>query len=304
MKSQSDPHILMCRPEHFGVRYAINPWMNPKEWLRDERALAQASQSQWMALYKTLRGLGAHIELVPPEAGVPDLVFTANAAVVMDRKALLARFRHPQRRAEEEHLAAAFRGLRKRRMIDDIVTLPDGVTLEGAGDCVFDRTRNLFWLGYGPRSDDAAAKVVEDVFGLDVEALELVDPRFYHMDTALSALPRGEIMYVPQAFAVEARAAIATRVPASQRIEIAEHDATQLCANAVCIGDNLVMSGCSDRLRGQLADRGYRVVTTPLTSFLRSGGSAFCLTLRLDLESARSAELSWQAPMGVTASRG
>ncbi|ARQ01383.1 dimethylarginine dimethylaminohydrolase family protein [Pseudorhodoplanes sinuspersici] len=292
MKVQSNPRILMCRPEHFGVVYAINPWMDPSEWERDVRKLAAASHSQWMALRKTLRDLGARIELVPPVAGVPDLVFTANAAVVMDRKALLARFRHPQRRAEENHLAAAFQSLRARGIIDEIVTLPDDVTLEGAGDCVFDRARNLFWLGYGPRSDAAAANTVKDVFGLDVVPLELVDPRFYHMDTALSALPRGEIMYVPQAFSAEGRAAIAAHVPASQRIGIAEDDAVQLCANAVSIGDTLVMSACSDYLSAQLAERGYRVVTTPLTSFLRSGGSAFCLTLRLDLTSAQSASQS------------
>ena len=303
MKFQSNPRILMCRPEHFGVLYAINPWMDPSEWERDVRKLAAASHSQWMALRKTLRDLGARIELVPPVAGVPDLVFTANAAVVMDRKALLARFRHPQRRAEENDLAAAFHSLRARGIIDEVVTLPDGVTLEGAGDCVFDQTRNLFWLGYGPRSDATAVKTVKDVFGLEVVALELIDPRFYHMDTALSALPRGEIMYVPGAFTTEGRAAIAARVPASQRIEIAEDDAVQLCANAVSIGNTLVMSACSERLRAQLADRGYRVVTTPLTSFLRSGGSAFCLTLRLDLTSAQSAGLTNPALLDVTASR-
>ena len=303
MKIQSNPRILMCRPEHFGVLYAINPWMDPSEWERDESTLGAASHSQWMALRKTLRDLCARIELVPPVPGVPDLVFTANAAVVMDRKALLARFRHPQRRAEEVLLADAFHSLRARGIIDDVVTLPDVVTLEGAGDCVFDRTRDLFWLGYGPRSDAAAAKTVKDVFGLDVVALELVDPRFYHMDTALSALPRGEVMYVPGAFTAEGRAAIAARVPASQRIEIAEDDAVQLCANAVCIGDVLVMSACSERLRAQLAERGYRVVTTPLTSFLRSGGAAFCLTLRLDLASAQAADVSNPKRMDATASR-
>lgn len=299
MKTMNGPHILMCRPEYFGVRYAINPWMKPAEWERDERALAQTSQSQWTGLYRTLRSLGAQIELVPPEAGVPDLVFTANAAVVMDRKALLARFRHPQRRAEEDHLAAAFHGLRTRRMIDDIARLPDGVRLEGAGDCVFDRSRNLFWLGYGPRSDAAAADVVRDVFGLETIALELIDPRFYHMDTALSALPRGEIMYVREAFNAEGRAMIEERTSASQRIPIAEHDAAQLCANAVSIGDNLVTSSCSDRLRAELAERGYRVVTTPLTAFLRSGGSAFCLTLRLDLASAHAAHRSAQDAIAI-----
>ncbi len=289
MTTQANPRILMCRPEHFGVIYSINPWMNPAEWGRHEQALAATSHGQWMALHKTLRDLGARIELVSPAAGLPDLVFTANAAVVMDRKALLARFRHPQRRAEEGHLAASFQGLRARGIVDEIVDLPDDLTLEGAGDCVFDRMRNQFWLGYGPRSDAAAAKVVEDVFGLDVVALELVDPRFYHMDTALSALPRGEIMYVPEAFNANGRAIIASHAPASQRIAIAQDDATQLCANAVCIGDDLVMSSCSDRLRAQLTERGYRVVTTPLTAFLRSGGSAFCLTLRLDLKLPQSA---------------
>jgi len=282
------PRILMCRPEHFGVVYSINPWMDPAEWGRDEQALAATSHSQWMALHQTLRNLGARIELVPPAAGLPDLVFTANAAVVMDRKALLARFRHPQRRVEEGQLAITFAALRTRGIIDEIVMLPDDVVLEGAGDCVFDRTRNLFWLGYGQRSDAAATKAVEDVFGLDLVALELADPRFYHMDTALSALPRGEIMYVPEAFTAEGRDIIASRAPKSQRVAIAQEDATQLCANAVCIGDALVMSACSDRLRAQLAERGYRVVTTPLTSFLRSGGSAFCLTLRLDLQSRQS----------------
>lgn len=299
MKTRMSPHILMCQPEHFGVLYSINPWMNPREWERDEHTLAAMSHSQWTALRKVLRDLGARIELVQPAPGVPDLVFTANAAVVMDRKALLARFRHAQRRAEEKHLADAFETLRARGIIDDVMTLPDDVTLEGAGDCVFDRSRNLFWVGYGPRSDEAAANVVEDVFGLDVIALELVDPRFYHMDTALSALPRGEIMYVPQAFTAEGRAAIAARVPASERIEIADHDATQLCANAVCIGDDLVMSSCSDRLRGELAERGYRVVTTPLTAFLRSGGSAFCLTLRLDLASAQAAGRAAVEPIAI-----
>jgi ornithine aminotransferase len=280
-----EPRILMSPPDFFGVHYAINPWMDPAEWGKDARALAAASQEQWLALHATLSDLGARIELMPPASGLPDLVFTANAAVVMDRKALLARFRYPERSGEEPHIAATFRTLQARDLIDEIATLPEGVGLEGAGDCVFDRTRNMFWLGYGPRSDEDAAPVVEDTFGLDVVPLELVDPRFYHMDTALSVLPRGEVMWVPEAFSAHGRQVISAYVPASQRIAIGEADAVQLCANAVCIGNSLVMSSCSEELRAELLERGYRVVATPLTSFLRSGGSAFCLTLRLDLAS-------------------
>jgi len=205
--------FLMCRPEHFGVTYTINPWMDPSSWAREDRSLVSASRREWAALYRTLRNQGAAIELVPPAAGLPDLVFTANAAVVLDRQALLARFRHPQRQREEAHFEAAFRALQARGLIDGVRKLPEGLVLEGAGDCVWDATRALFWLGYGPRTDLAARRVVEDAFGFEAVALELADPRFYHMDTALSPLPHGEMMYLPQAFTAEGLAAIRVRVP-------------------------------------------------------------------------------------------
>ncbi len=287
MNAETKPRLLMCRPEHFGVVYAINPWMNPRDWEQEEGALAEQSQREWKTLRDVFADLGARIDLVPAALGVPDLVFTANSAVVLDRTVLLAKFRHAPRRKEESHYAAAFRALQGRGLIDSIRNLPDGLVLEGAGDCVWDSTRTMFWLGYGPRSDAAAAGIVENTFGVNVAALELCDPRFYHMDTALCPLSQGEVMYVPEAFTAEGRAAIRDRVAMAQRIEIGMEDACQLAANAVCIGDTLVMSACGARLRAELEERGYRVVTVPLGSFLRSGGAAFCLTLRLDLQSGR-----------------
>lgn len=286
MKTQPNAHLLMCRPQHFAVSYTINPWMDPSSWARNDRMLAAAARQEWAALQRALHDAGAEIDLVPSAPGVPDLVFTANAAVVLDGKALLARFRHPERRPEEPHFAAAFRKLRGRGVISAVRTLPDGIALEGAGDCVWDQTRNLFWMGYGPRSDEAARDHVADEFGVEVAALELADPSFYHMDTALCPLSGGEVVYVPEAFTPAGRAAIRARVEPEQRIEIADEDARRLAANAVCIGSTVVLSGCSDGLRGSLTERGYRVIETPLDSFLRSGGSAFCLTLRLDRCSA------------------
>jgi len=286
--SRSSPAaaLLMCEPAHFGVTYSINPWMDPASWARDDRALTAAARREWSAYRRVLERLGAAIELIPAAPGLPDLVFTANAALVLDRTALLARFRHPERQAEESHVAAAFQALLARGIVDEVVALPDGVVLEGAGDCVWDATRQLFWMGHGPRSSLAARAAVTEIFGADVVALELADPRFYHMDTALAALPGGEVMYVPCAFTAAGRAAIHERVPAAQRIELGDEDATRLAANTVAIGDTLVMSACSRRLRAALRERGYRVATTSLASFQRSGGSAFCLTLRLDRRSA------------------
>src|SRR5215471_20417457 len=153
--------FLMCRPEHFAVSYTINPWMDPKRWARDAGAHA-AAEREWAALHRKLLMLGAAVELVPPVPGLPDLVFTANAAVVLDGKALLARFRHPERQAEEPRFAATFRKLQARGTITSVRLLPDDVTLEGAGDCVWDETRNLFWMGYGPRSDEAARHAVAE----------------------------------------------------------------------------------------------------------------------------------------------
>ena len=277
--------FLMCRPDHFAVDYAINPWMNPNSWARESRILVDASRREWAALHRALAGLGAAIELVPPAPHLPDLVFTANAAVVLDRKAVLARFRYPERRGEEELFESGFRALQGRGLVDMVAKLPGDLVLEGAGDCVWDRTRNLFWMGYGPRSDRDASGPIRDIFEVDTVALELADARFYHLDTALCPLSRGEVMYVPAAFTPEGLARIHEHVTPAQRIEVPMEDACRLAANAVCVGDTIVTSDCGKHLRLQLAERGYRVLTTPLPSFLRSGGAAFCLTLRLDWRS-------------------
>jgi N-dimethylarginine dimethylaminohydrolase len=282
--------ILMCAPEHFAVTYTINPWMDPTQWAQEAQSLGMAARRQWTRLRKTLKSLGATIELVPPAEGLPDLVFTANAAVVMDGIALVANFRHPERQPESAQYERSFRDLWARGIIRAVRTMPDNILLEGAGDCVWDSARQMFWTGYGPRSDRDAARVVSETFGLKAQPLELVNPRFYHMDTALAPLARGEVMYVPSAFSEDGLREIHARVAPEQRIELSDKDAAVFCANAVKIGDDIVMSSCSTTLRRRLEADGYRVHPTGLGAYHRSGGSAFCLTLRLDHQSAQAQE--------------
>jgi len=282
--------ILMCAPDHFAVSYTINPWMDPAEWAAQSAKYTVVARREWKRLHQRLQQLGVAIELVPPAASLPDLVFTANAAVVMDGIALLAHFRHPERQAEESPYERAFRELWAHGMIASVRRLPEGIILEGAGDCVWDSARRIFWMGYGPRSTRSAARAVSDTFGVETVALELVDPRFYHMDTALSALPRGELMYVPSAFTAQGLRQIRSRVAPEQRIELGEKDASLFAANAIRLNDDIVMSGCGPALRHRLEGAGYIVHSTPLSAFHRSGGSAFCLTLRLDQRSVRSAD--------------
>src|SRR5215813_9484517 len=150
------PRLLMCPPQHFAVSYSINPWMDPQAWTDSGESLHATAVRQWAALRRTLAAKGAAIETVEPAPDLPDLVFTANAAVVLDGKALLASFRHPERQREQPVYAAAFRALAARGLLDEVVEMPAGVALEGAGDCIWDRKRGLFWMGCGFRSDVAA----------------------------------------------------------------------------------------------------------------------------------------------------
>lgn len=282
LAEKPQPRFLVCPPQHFAVSYSINPWMDPAAWTDTAAALHETAQRQWAGLRQALAAAGATLETVEPAAGLPDLVFTANAAVVFDRKAVLARFRHRERQAEEPLFAAAFATLQARGLIDDILVLPAGVTLEGAGDCIFDGRRGLFWMGCGFRSDAAAGPALEEYLGLPCLALPLADPSFYHLDTALCVLPSGDVIYYPAAFTSAALAVIHKHVAPQARIPLDRADAVRFAANAVCVDRTIVLSSCSEALRRSLQDRGYAVVETPLDVFQRSGGSACCLTLRLD----------------------
>lgn len=296
LAAPSPPRFLMCRPQHFAVTYAINPWMNPKAWAETGGALHAAAERQWADLYETLTARGVAIDLVEPVSGLPDLVFTANAAVVLDRKVLLARFRHSERQGEQPVFAATFHALAARGLIDHVSEMPEGLAHEGAGDCIWDPQRRIFWMGSGFRSDAAAAAVIEDTFGVRCLPLALADPNFYHLDTCFHALPCGGVIYYPAAFTPDALALIHEHVAPAQRIALGAADAKRFAANCVCVDGVIVMSACSAVLRRTLERRGYAVVATPLTAFQRSGGSACCLTLRLDHASRAAADLAEPTP--------
>jgi N-dimethylarginine dimethylaminohydrolase len=201
---------------------------------------------------------------------------------VLDGKALLARFRHPERQREEPLFEAGFRALGRRGLIEAVAAMPEGMALEGAGDCIWDPRRRLFWMGCGFRSDRAAAPAVERQFGVRCVPLELADPSFYHLDTALCVLPCGAVIYHPSAFTPDALATLHAEVAPVDRIALEAADAARFAANAVAFGRVVVVSSASMALRRALKVRGYTMVATPLTAFQKSGGSACCLTLRLN----------------------
>jgi N-dimethylarginine dimethylaminohydrolase len=282
-------HLAMCAPDHFEVSYRINPWMDPAQWAASAERLAQDARHGWLQLKSTYERLGARVDVQPPQPGLPDMVFTANAALVLDRKALLARFRCAERQGEEPHDRAFLQALRARGAIDEIVEVPAGLIFEGAGDAIWDATRGVLWTGYGQRSSYEMQYVLAETFAVPTVALELVDPRFYHLDTCFCVLSGGEVIAYRPAFGDRSFGLIEELVGRDKLIRASDEDAQRLAVNSVCLGRDVVLCHASAALRGALLERGYRPHVVALDAFNHAGGAAYCLTLRLDLQTRPAA---------------
>jgi len=257
---------LMCPPTYFAVEYAINPWMNPE--VPVNTALAR---HQWWQLRETFIRLGHAVHTIDPQPGLPDMVFAANGATVIGGTVLGARFLHPQRAAE----AAAYLAWFDRAGYGASVS--PGCVNEGEGDIVF--TGRAIIAGHGFRTDPAVRGELEQVFGLPVVSVRLVDPRFYHLDTALCVLDADTAAYYPAAFDDDGRAALAGHF--RELIEAKDEDAEVLGLNAISDGRHVVLPEQATGLATQIADRGFEPVGVDMSEFLGAGGGPKCCTLEL-----------------------
>ncbi|MEM7504295.1 MAG: arginine deiminase-related protein [Pseudomonadota bacterium] len=263
--------ILMCPPDYFSVDYIINPWMAGQEGQPD---VAIAKQ-QWVALRDAI-GECAEVVTMDPQPDLPDLVFTANAGVVFGNKAIASHFMPMERRAEEPHNKNWF-----REHGFELLDLDEKIGFEGAGDCLFDRGGPWLWTGYGFRTEIEAHKEIADFFGTEVVSIKLTDSRFYHIDTCFCPLSGGFLMYHPPAFDFDSRMAIESRIPPHKRIVVDTADAGNFACNAVNIGDRVFLNKASEPLRARLMLAGFKVTQVDLSEFLKAGGGAKCLTLKL-----------------------
>ena len=266
----------MCSPEWYDVGYVINPWMagNLHRPNRD-RAFAQ-----WNGLYTALKQL-ADVRLLHPRAGAPDMTFVAHAAAVNHGVAAISSFAHAERQPEESYL---------RQWFEDAGYLvwetPRETPFEGEGDALFDPGGEHVWLGHGARTCRYSHRHVADAWHASLTPLHLVDPRFYHLDTCFAPLDGGhsggDLLYFPEAFDVESLAHIEAAYPAERRIALSEQEATQFGANVINLGrDILIHKADSGTVAARLRARGYCVTELPLGEFLKGGGSAKSLALRL-----------------------
>ena len=266
-----DIRILMCPPDHYDVDYVINPWMegNIHKSSRD-RAV-----EQWQKLHQVLKDV-AIVDLVDPAKGWPDMVFTANAGLVLGTNVVLSRFFHKERQGEEPYFKAWF-----EENGFTVYELPKDLPFEGAGDALFDREGRWLWAGYGFRSELDSHPYIAKWLDTEVVSLRLIDERFYHLDTCFCPLTGGYLLYYPPAFDSYSNRVIEMRIPEEKRIIVEEPDAVCFACNAVNVGSTIVMNQISDGLRNKLVKAGFNVTETPLSEFLKAGGAAKCLTLRV-----------------------
>lgn len=256
----------MCRPEHFSVEYAINPWMDP-----DAGADREVAIRQWEELKNAYEALGHRVSLIDPVEGLPDMVFAANGALVVGGRVYGARFTHPERAAE----GPAYLNWFVRNGYDPVHAA--AFTNEGEGD--FLTLDHLVLAGTGFRTDVAAHGEAQEFLGRPVVSLRLVDPRFYHLDTALFPLNGHNVAYFPGAFSKGSQEVLRSLFP--EAVIADENDATVLGLNAVSDGTHVVINSEAAGLQLELKRRGFEVVPVELSELRKSGGGPKCCTLEI-----------------------
>ncbi|GAA1142599.1 dimethylarginine dimethylaminohydrolase family protein [Microbacterium natoriense] len=263
---------LMCKPEHFTVNYSINPWMEPANPTDTAKAVAQ-----WQKLYDLYIELGHEVELIEPLPGYPDMVYTANGGFLIGGRAYVPSFYYEQRQGESPAFADWFRA----NGFDTV--MPKEIN-EGEGDFLL--AGDVILAGTGFRSAGDSHREVSEVFGREVVTLTLVDPRFYHLDTALTVLDpvvdegrTAGIAYLPHAFDEASQKVLAERFP--DAILVSDEDGAVFGLNSASDGYNVIISPRAKGFEKQLRERGYNPILIDLSELLLGGGGIKCCTLEL-----------------------
>lgn len=262
--------FLMCKPTYFEVSYVINPWMAANIGKVDKSLATR----QWEQLYDTL-STKASIKLLEPVAGLPDLVFTANAGLVTKKQeVIISSFRHTERQGESQHYKRFFEDANYQ-----VKPLATNIIFEGAGDALFD-TDGILWFGSGPRSDAAAISEIASALQVDIRAVELVDPRWYHLDTAFCPLADGYALAYKHAFSAASAALIQNKL-GEKVIWVSDEDASNFACNAVCLDHEIILYRASAELKATLQRYNFSVTEIDVSEFMKSGGSCKCMTLEI-----------------------
>jgi len=261
----------MCPPRLYDVDYVINPWMAGNVHASSR---TRASE-QWQNLYNAVSKV-AEVRLIEPEPGSPDMVFTANAGLERNGIVAISSFFHSERQGEEPHFRRWF-----QEAGYTLVNIPRSTPFEGEGDALFAADGSCLWVGYGPRTLVSSHQALQQVWNIEITSLHLTDPRFYHLDTCFAPLEGGYVMYFPDAFDDASLEKIEAFYPEQKRIIVSEVDAACFACNAINVGRTIILNRVSRELSTRLESLGFTVVQVALGEFMKAGGAAKCLVMKL-----------------------
>ncbi|MGZ5523299.1 MAG: dimethylarginine dimethylaminohydrolase family protein [Chthoniobacterales bacterium] len=257
--------LLLCPPDHYGIEYEINPWMS-----RARGADTPLVQAQWRDLHATLSQFDTRVHLIPAQPRLPDMVFTANAGLTIGRTFIPSNFRHQERASE-----APFFALWMQEREYEVVWLPSDLYFEGEGDALF--AGDTLFCGYKFRTDINSHRAIADLLGCLVISVELVDPRFYHLDTCFCPLSDNSAMWFPDAFDEYGQRVIRDHIP--DLIDVTEEEATVFCCNAIVLDRDIVLPEGAPNLVAKLQKRGYTCHQQQMSEFIKAGGACKCLMM-------------------------
>lgn len=264
--STNTDNFLLCPPDYFTVSYSINPWMDPKKPVDIEVA-----KKEWLILLETYKQLGCKINLIDPQPGLPDMVFTANAGwIILDKMVIVSKFKNTERKGEEKYFKRWFekRGYTVKQL---------DVSFEGVAEAFF--YKDKIFSGYGFRASEKVPQILGDFLNREVVSLRLCDPAFYHLDMCL-AIPREELLvFFPGAFDQDSLKKIIDQD--AEKIIVTKEDAENFGCNFIVVGNTIVMNKGTKKLAGDLYEKGFKVLELDMSEFKKAGGGVRCLTFRI-----------------------
>lgn len=265
--------IAMCDPNHYTIEYSINPWMKTNVKLGQEGDAYAQARTQWQQLYDALSAM-VDVDVCESQPRMPDMVFFGNAGLLIGNTYIPPRFTYPERQGEEQYLKA---WAKQRRL--EIVELSKSCRFEGEADALVDTYRKIIWGGSEFRTTCNAHRELSKIFDIPAISLTMTNEYFYHLDTCLSPLFNGVLLYYPHAFDKHSQEAIESEVSKEMRIPVSDEDAQYFACNVVQVKNTVFVNNASEYLSAQLKEHNIQVQRIPLDEFLKAGGGAKCLTL-------------------------
>lgn len=290
--SEGSPDIFLASPpDHFRIVYAINDHMHEGmlEWKKNGPKIYKDIQAFWRAGAQEITKRGAQLIVIPADVNCPDQVFAADSSLTFIKEdgdiiALMSRMKYPERKAEVEHA-------RKPLQEAGFTLIESDCIREGSGDTLFDPNTGMWFLGKGKRTAPGAGQQLSVLSERPVVEIPTIDEHFYHLDTFLTFLPKGHVMFYKDVMTPGAYEFLCSLYPVNKRLEINREAAMKFSTNIQMIAEDknrspldhtlMISADCPQDVKQQLREWGYQLKPLKIRAARLAGGGIHCCFQRV-----------------------